>query len=467
MSLRARVLAGVALIAVVLGVVMVVITRNTEANLLDQVDEQLVSAIRPMRGLDLDGDGRPLPRGPRMGPPERLSSLYVGAVDGDAVRTVAAPNLSGDDTPLPDIAAPDALAAAETGEPFTVDSTGSDLRYRVLGYRSPRAGTVVVLALPLDSVDDAVANLVTVGVIGAAVILVTLGLVAWWVIRLGIRPVKRMTGAATAIAAGDLSQRVPEAEARTEAGELGIALNQMLGRIEDAFDERARTEDRLRQFVADASHELRTPVATIRGYSELYRTGALDEPDALADAMRRTEQEAIRMGALVDDLFLLARLDQGRPLESEQVDLGDLARDAAADARAVDPGRRVDADTDGAGALVVRGDEARLRQVFANVMGNALVHTPPGTPVQIRARRDDGRAVVEITDRGPGMTDEVAAHAFERFFRADPARSRHRGGSGLGLAIVDATVRAHRGTVSLRTAPGDGTTVRFEIPVDA
>jgi two-component system OmpR family sensor kinase len=284
----------------------------------------------------------------------------------------------------------------------------------------------------------------------------------WWVIHLGVRPVQRMTETAGAIAAGDLSQRVPEGRPGTEAGDLGVALNGMLGRIEEAFDQRTASEARLRRFVADASHELRTPLATIRGYAELYRVGALDEPVALDDAMRRTEQESIRMGALVDDLLHLARLDQGRPLEREPVDLVAVAADAVQDAQAVEPDRVVRTRTDD--AVVVLGDQARLHQVIANLIANALVHAP-GAAIEVQVRRDADLAVIEVSDDGPGMADEDAARAFERFYRADSSRSRHQGGSGLGLSIVDATVRALGGRSTIATAPGEGTTVRIELPL--
>jgi two-component system OmpR family sensor kinase len=274
-----------------------------------------------------------------------------------------------------------------------------------------------------------------------------------------------MTGTATAIAAGDLSARVPDERAGTEAGELGVALNRMLGSIEAAFDERERSQDRLRRFVADASHELRTPVTTIRGYAELYRAGALEDRDELGEAMRRTEQEAIRMGSLVEDLLQLARLDQGRPLERAPVDLGVLVDDAARDARAVSPGRAVAVVRPDGRPLVVLGDEARLRQVVANLVGNALVHTPEEASIELRAGpADGGGAWLEVADRGPGMPPEVADRAFERFYRADPSRSRHKGGSGLGLSIVEATVAAHGGRVSLTSEVGAGTTVRIELP---
>jgi two-component system, OmpR family, sensor kinase len=460
-SLRARILAGVALIAVVLLAVGVAITQTTRSNLVRQVDAQLQSAVVPVRSYALPFDRRGPGGGGGAG---QLSSLFVGYVDGDHVQTLLAPTLRGEDEPLPVIAADEAVEAAVSGEPFTVEAEEGDLRYRVRSYVDERAAVVVTLALPLDTVDGAVADLVTVEVAAGAVVAAALGLMAWWVIHLGVRPINRMTVAASTIAAGDLAHRVPEASPGTEAGRLGSALNRMLGQIEAAFTQRSRAEDRLRQFVADASHELRTPVATIRGYAELYRAGALDERAELDDAMRRTEQEAIRMGRLVDDLLHLARLDQGRPLEVGPVDLAQLAQDAARDASAVDPERVVQAVTDG--PLIIGGDEFRLRQVLANVVGNALVHTDPGTPIEIHTARDDGRAIVTVTDHGQGMAPEVVDRAFERFYRADPARSRHRGGSGLGLSIVEATVRAHGGVATIESAPGVGTTVRVELPID-
>ena len=459
MTLRTRLLAGTVLIGLVLAAAAVAITRTTEAHLLDQVDARLASARGPLRSVDLrGGDGA---GGARFG--ARLSELYVGVLGpGGRLVPVVMPDLLDGDLPVPAIDPDEAAAHAVTGTPFTAGSVDADLRYRVLATPDRRVGAVVLLALPLDDVDTAVDRLVAVEVAATLAVLAVLALVTWWVIRLGVRPIKQMTATATAIAAGDLSPRVPDVATGTEAGELRIALNQMLGRIEDAFDERARSEQRLRQFVADASHELRTPVTTVRGYAELYRSGGLADTGELDEAMRRTEQEAVRMGTLVDDLLSLARLDAGRPLERSPVDLAAVAGDAVRDARAVEPGRPITVD---AGApIAVDGDEGRLRQVVANLVGNALVHTEPGTPIAVRVRGDQGRAVLEVEDRGPGMDADVAARAFERFYRADPARTRHRGGSGLGLSIVDAVVKAHGGTTSIRTAPGAGTTVRVELP---
>lgn len=462
MSLRARILAGAGLIALVLAVAAVVITRVTEAHLLDQVDAQLAGSGGPMRGFD---NGGPPHRGPFGGPPGQPSEFYVAVVTGGGmVEPVFEPNLGDGEAPLPSLDADDAMAAAATGTPYTVSAEGSDRRYRLLAFTSGPSGSTFVVGLPLDDVDNAVGRLVMVELAATTAVLAVVGLVSWWVLRLGVRPVKEMTAAASAIATGDLSDRVPETASGTEAGALSIALNQMLGRIEAAFDARARSEERLRRFVADASHELRTPVTTIRGYAELFRAGGLENPDELAAALRRAEQEAVRMGSLIDDLLSLARLDQGRSLERRPVDLAVIVADAVRDASAVDRGRHLSTATDG--ALVVAGDDAGLRQVVANVVGNAIVHTPAGTPVSVRLHRTPDRAVIEVADEGPGMTAEVAGRAFERFYRADPSRSRHRGGSGLGLAIVDATVTAHGGTVSLQSEPGAGTTVRIELPLD-
>ena len=457
MSLRSRLLVGMAVVALVLVGVAVVIARSTEAHLIDQVDTRLRSARTPGRAIFREPDGGPGgPRGPQ--------AFYVAAVDRTGAMVVwDTPNVGGTTSPAPDLTADDIVEHAERGEPFTVGSRDDDLRYRMLAGRDRRSQVAAVVGLPLEDVDDAVQRLVAVEVGATVLIVAVLGLVTLWVIRLGVRPIKTMTATATAIADGDLSRRVPDVASGTEAGELGAALNRMLGHIEEAFDERSRSEARLRQFVGDASHELRTPVTTIRGYAELHRAGALDDPAELAEAMRRTEQEAVRMGTLIDDLLLLARLDQGRPLEEEDVDLSTLARDAARDASAVDPDRDITAATDG--PLLVRGDEGRLRQVLANLVGNALVHTAPGTAVEVHARREGGRAVLEVVDHGPGMSEEVATKAFERFYRADPSRSRHRGGTGLGLAIVDATVGAHGGEVAIDTEPGRGTAVRVSLPL--
>ena len=289
-----------------------------------------------------------------------------------------------------------------------------------------------------------------------------LAALGWWLVGLGLRPLERMGRHRRRDRPGDLSQRVEPATSTTEVGRLGLALNGMLHQIEGAFAERAASEARLRQFAADASHELRTPLTSIRGYAELFRRGADQRPEDLAKAMRRIEEEAVRMGVLVDDLLLLARLDQGRPLEQHAVDLTQLARDAVDDARAADAQRNVTLATNG--AVTVLGDEQRLRQVLANLLTNAFTHTPEGTPVRVSVVSRPHEAVIEVADQGPGLSEQEQAQVFEQFWRADAARQRATGGAGLGLSIVRAIAVAHGGTVDVASTPGAGATFRVHLP---
>jgi two-component system OmpR family sensor kinase len=466
MSLRTRLLAGMAFIALVLVAVAATITITTRAHLMDQVDARLEG----FGGLPPDQDDHhgPNAQGDQQSPsvdgadgsPNRISDVYQGFVGSDgALTTWFSPYVGGGEIGPPDLAATDLPASGRALS--TVDAVGSNDTYRVLAQRS--GDHVDVTAVLIDDELGTVRRLIALEVLGALAILTVLGFVTWWMLQLGIKPVKDMTHTATLIAGGDLSVRVPESAPGTEPAELAVALNQMLGRIESAIEERAEADARLRQFVADASHELRTPITTIRGYAELYRHGGLQQEDELADAMRRTEQEASRMGRLVDDMLVLAKLDQHRPLETRPVDISALAADAAADARVAAPSRDITLDVPD-GTAVVTGDEDRLRQVIANVVGNALVHTDSQVPIAIRVTADNGSVVFEVDDRGPGMDSEIAERVTERFFRADPARSRHRGGSGLGLSIVDATVSAHGGSVDIDSEKGRGTTVRLTMP---
>jgi two-component system OmpR family sensor kinase len=284
---------------------------------------------------------------------------------------------------------------------------------------------------------------------------------------------------AAAIAAGDLSRRVPEHHPGTEVGRLSAALNGMLAQIEAAFglresSERAAraSEDRMRRFVTDASHELRTPLTSIRGFAELYRQGAAAGSQDVDRYMRRIEDAAAQMGLLVDDLLLLARLDQQRPLEREPVDLLAVASDTVHDAQAMSPGRPVLLQVfEGPAAPVVMGDQSRLRQILGNLVSNALAHTPDGTPVSVRVGtridHQTGRpaGMLEVIDEGPGLPADEAERVFERFYRADPSRTRSRGGTGLGLSIVAALTAAHGGRVELDTRPGDGATFRVILPI--
>ena len=465
MSLRARLLLGMAAVAVVLVVAMVATTRSMQTNLIDQVDKQLERAepqLRPDGRPDRDGAGDQQ-QGPTNGVRRPPSALYVAVVDPSSgvLATLYVPGTTEADASEPDISGEDVLDKVGDA-PFTVGTEGSSLRYRAVVRTEDRNGVTLFYALPLEDIDETMERLLAIQAVASVAILIALGLVTFWVLRLGVRPVREMTETAAAIGEGDLSRRIPESAPGTEAGALGVALNHMLGRIEEAFDERSRSEDRLRRFVADASHELRTPITTIRGYAELYRMGGLSEDEALREAMRRTEQEASRMGSLVGDLLELARLDQGRPIEQAPVDLAVLATDAVADARAVQPDRTISLSASDPG--IVTGDEAHLRQVVANLLANARVHTPVDAPIHVAVQHEPDRVVLTVADQGPGMDPDTAAHAFERFYRADPSRARDRGGSGLGLSIVAAIVEAHGGHVALESALGRGTTVRVELP---
>jgi two-component system OmpR family sensor kinase len=279
---------------------------------------------------------------------------------------------------------------------------------------------------------------------------------------LGLRPLRRIEDTASTIAAGDLSQRVDPHSSAKEIVQLGDSLNTMLGRIEDAFDAKEASEARLRRFVADASHELRTPLTSIRGYAELFRRGAADDPVTLARSMERIEGEAGRMSRLVDDLLLLARLDEGRPLERAPMDLAALAADVVHDAAVADPNRVITLEAQV--PVGVDGDRERLTQVLVNLLANARTHTPAGTPIEVWVDTRGDRAVARVVDHGPGVPEAERAMIFNRFHRNDPSRSRDRGGSGLGLAIVDAVVRAHGGSVDLTPTPGGGATFSVELP---
>jgi len=293
------------------------------------------------------------------------------------------------------------------------------------------------------------------------IVLLLLGVAGWVVVRVGLLPLDRMGHTAGRIAGGDLSHRVEATDERTEVGRVGVALNRMLDRLEQAFSERRASEDRLRQFIADASHELRTPLTSIRGYAELFRLGAAREPKDVEKAMRRIEDEAARMGVLVDDLLTLARLDQVADAPHAEVDLGALAADAVDDARATAPAREISLDAEPATVL---GDAHQLRQVLANLVRNALVHTPAGSPIDVTVGREDGDVRLEVRDHGPGLPTADAGAIFERFWRAEGGRERGKSGAGLGLAIVSAIVGAHGGRVTAANAEGGGAAFTVVLP---
>ena len=333
--------------------------------------------------------------------------------------------------------------------------------YRVLAQAS-RGGTVVVAAIALSATNQTLERLLLVEGIVIVVALGFIGGFALVVVRVGLLPLDRMGHTAAAIAGGDLSHRVETTDPRTEVGRLGLALNRMLDRLEDAFAAREASQERLRRFIADASHELRTPLVSIRGYAELFRMGAAREPEDIAKAMRRIEDEAARMGVLVEDLLTLARLDEVREAAHGAVDLSVLARDAVDDARATDPDRDIELH---AQPVAVTGDADQLRQVFANLLRNALVHTPSGTPIEVSVLRENGAVKLQVRDHGPGLPTDDSDALFERFWRAEGGRERGKDGAGLGLAIVAGIVDGHAGSVSAANAPGGGAAFEVRLPI--
>ncbi|HWK29765.1 MAG TPA: HAMP domain-containing sensor histidine kinase [Solirubrobacter sp.] len=441
-SLRSRLVAGVLVLAAAGMLLVGAITYASQRSfLLDRVDSQLQSATFALEHQF----GAPLrERGPGGGPPpgggappdtygqrrdsagDVLDSRFLGQTSGDA------PDLP-KDLPL--------------DKPVTIDN------YRVLA-RPDRDGTVTVAAIPLSATSETLERLLVVEGIVIVAALALIGGFALVVVRVGLLPLDRIGHTAAAIAGGDLSHRVESTDPRTEVGRLGVALNRMLDRLEDAFAARAASEERLRRFLADASHELRTPLASIRGYAELYRMGATDD---VPNAMGRIEEQAARMGVLVDDLLTLARLDEVRRAPHRPVDLVELARDAVADARATAPDRDIALR---ARPTTVTGDPDQVRQVLANLLRNALVHTPPGTPIEVTVEPGSLR----VRDHGPGLPPGDPEELFERFWRAEGGRERGKGGAGLGLAIVAGIVDAHGGTVTAADAPGGGAVFDVRFP---
>jgi two-component system OmpR family sensor kinase len=464
--LRVKLVAAVvALVAIGLALSGTVATASLRSYLLQRVDNQLMSQAGP--NLCDYGAGRPLGM---PGGRDLPSQYYVARFDATGSLVCSAKADSTDATPAIGTLTSARLAGL-VAHPVTVGSVDGGPSWRLAANVSPRDGDVTLVAAPLSDVDHTVGRLIALEVgIGVAV-LALLAVAGYLVIRRSLRPLVDVEQAAVAIAGGDLSRRAPDLDPRTEVGRLTRALNVMLGQIETAFarqresEQSARaSEDRMRRFVADASHELRTPLTSIRGFAELYRQGAVGEPREVARLLRRIEDEATRMGLLVDDLLLLARLDQERPLSFAPVDLLTVVADVVHDGRAVAPGRDIDLQIDGAPPIVL-GDEPRLHQVMQNLVTNALRHTPGDTKVDVHLHTVVERAVVDVVDHGPGLSPEARARVFERFYRVDTSRTRDEGGTGLGLSIVAALVAAHGGAVSVTDTPGGGATFRVELPL--
>ncbi|HEY3335315.1 MAG TPA: HAMP domain-containing sensor histidine kinase [Candidatus Limnocylindrales bacterium] len=481
MSLRTRLVVSlVATLAVALVIAGVALVGLTRQSLVNRVDQELLTLastadrIGPLQ--DLTGGG------------EAGRRLAVMRLDrrGTIMRSFPS-GFANDPDPLPVLPVyPGGIPAEAFGTIATRPALDGSLDYRVVMGQG-RAGAVIAVAAPLDGVEEVTRALARTLVLVGGLAILALAATAFVIIRRSLVPLERLERAAQEITAGDLSHRAGIPHDQTEVGRVGTAFDAMLDQIEDSFatqrtalEAKAQSEERLRRFVADASHELRTPLTAVRGYADLYRAGGLSDPAELEAAMTRIGTESRRMGLLVDDLLLLAHLDQGRPLRADPVDLSRVALEVVADARAVDPGRPVDGTIED--GIVVTGDEDRIRQVIGNLLANVRVHTPAATPMEVILRRTSERrgdtlrgdadpadtapaAEVRVVDHGPGIDPAHGARVFDRFYRADPARSRDRGGSGLGLSIVASITAALGGRIWHEATPGGGATFVVRLPL--
>jgi two-component system, OmpR family, sensor kinase len=534
LPLRTKLIAAVlSLVAVALAIISIAGIGFIHNYLIGQANSQIGTIVNAPRPQNPTTAVAEFVNGARPGTSQQLS---VDWVSGGKVYQVVYPVADVPYTSPPPIPGPDVTAQSSwlhSGQPQTVSASSGNGRWQVYSYPSTVVANgqltsgYVVVGVDVSTAYQTIGKLTAIDLTVSLLVLLALFAVGVGVVRASLRPLIEIEQTAGAIAAGDLTRRVPERDPRTEVGRLGRSLNTMLSQIETAFRARSRSEaaarrseERMRQFVADASHELRTPLTAIRGFAEYYRQrgGIADSPVAddpipqvvldeaaavvgrngngklssadLDRIMRRVEQESARMGVLVEDMLLLARMDQQRPLDYGTVDLLTLAADAVHDARVVAPERSINLTVGSGAALLVNGDEVRLRQVIGNLMSNALAHTPAGTPIDLRIRSGSlaearpthiapdsvfavgadaaqsgshAAAVLEVSDHGPGLTTEQAEHAFERFYRADQARTA--GGTGLGLAIVAALVAAHGGAVWVRSKPGEGATFSIALPL--
>ena len=348
--------------------------------------------------------------------------------------------------------------------PFTISGDDGETDIRAIARSLPSGEGTVVISVALDSVEKTVAGLRGIFILISFIVLISIAIVARSLIKLTLKPLNQIEKTAAAIAEGDLSARLPEVNSRTEVGRLTGSLNTMLSRIEESFTIRTESENKLRRFVADASHELRTPLTAIRGFAELHRQGAVVGEEKTKELVSRIEKESIRMSSLVEDLLLLARLDQSRELTFDPVDINHLVKEAVASAQAAGPGYEITVSSTNDEVFVL-GDSMRIHQAIANLLANARTHTPVGTKIAVNISQGDLETKISISDNGPGLSEEDQKRVFERFFRADPSRVRVGGeGSGLGLAIVDAVMKAHGGRVEVNSKIGAGATFTIVFP---
>lgn len=455
------------LVATVVGLFLAVTLATSSLTVLllhnylqDQLDSDVTASVAREGGRpDLDGDGR----GPGGGGPPGGGGAFLNLTlrDGVAVTNRVADGSTYGQLTAEQISQLQTAGVGQTPQTVEIDDLGA---YRVVSVFTAN-GSTVISGLPMAGVTETINTVVTLIVGGTVIGFIVVGAGGLWLVRRNLAPLQRVAHTATQVSrlkldSGDvaLAERVPadDTDPRTEVGQVGLALNNMLDNVEGALQSRHESEQRVRQFVADASHELRTPLASIRGYAELSRREHEPVPATVTHALSRVESEALRMQGLVEDLLLLARLDAGRPLEREPVDLSLLAMDAVSDAHAAAPGHRWELDLPDE-PIEVAGDQARLHQVVANLLANARTHTPEGTKVVTSVRPDGDWVRVSVADDGPGVPEPLQRNVFQRFTRGDDSRNRAAGSTGLGLSIVDAVAKSHGGRVELDSHPGDTT----------
>ena len=477
-SLRNRLVLGVVILSM-LGFTAsgLVAQKQIESFLIHQIDDQLINVAsgslprvslagivnddeyQERRGRqERDDDG--VPQTPLDRVPTSISLTLlnatgeiVGGIGGD-LNSVSVRDYIGGYSP--------ADVAKFQGRPFTIEATGEN--FRVLALPLPSGLGSVTIAQSLNDVDRTLSRLQWLFFFIGLVIVSLIALASRTMIKVGLKPLSEVENTAERIADGDLSARLPEAKPTTEVGRLTTSLNTMLSRIEESFALRKASEDKLRRFVADASHELRTPLTAIRGFAELHRQGAVVGDEDTKQLLARIEGESIRMGSLVEDLLLLARLDQSREMEALPVDIAAVTRDAVASAQAAGPSHPISLTAD-VSELYILGDKNRIHQVVANLLANAKTHTPDGTKITVSITRSEDGVRISVIDNGPGLSEDDQKRIFERFYRADSSRVRVDGeGSGLGLSIVDAVMQAHGGNVSVSSELGKGATFVLFFP---
>ena len=482
-TLRSRLALGVVLLSLLAFTLFGAVTSQALKNyMLTQIDTQLQSIaggtlpriqqggiVREQYEVGDENRTRPSPNSPHVSanksPLSRIptstsvslldaTGSVIGEIGGDFNKLSVSTYLKGLTPPV---------VALHNQIPFTVDAPASD--FRIFAIALPNNAGSVVAAQSLEDLDKTIAKLRFFYILIGLLLLLLIGLLSRAVIKVGLRPLEAVEETAEEIASGNLSARMPESAPGSEVGRLVASLNSMLSKIETAFDARSESENKLRRFVADASHELRTPITAIRGFSELHRQGAVKGEEPTRDLIARIEGESKRMGSLVEDLLLLARLDQAREMESRPVNLSKLVEDAVESARAAGPNHPVTVEIP-SDEIFALGDEVRIHQVVANLLANARAHTPAGSAIRVSITQNESGVDISVADNGPGLSEEDQKRIFERFYRADSSRVRVDGeGSGLGLSIVDAVMRAHGGSVSVASKPGEGATFTLHFPI--